>query len=170
MNMERIRIAKIINTHGIKGECKIIMFDDFETYCFECGKKLSLTNGKENIDVTPQRIRMHKGSPLVVFKEITNMSEAEAMKGYLIEMELDDLPEKSDGTYYNFELIGLNVVDQDGNSIGVVKSIEQTLANDIIRIERESMKDALVPYVSAFVLDIDMETEVMKINVIEGLL
>ena len=168
--MERIRIAKIINTHGIKGECKITMFDDFETKCFECGKPLSLTNGKVNVDVTPMRLRMHKGFPLVVFKEITNMSEAEKYKEYLIEMELDDLPEKNDGTYYHFELIGLEVVDQDGNKIGVVKNIEKTLANEIVRVEREDMKDALVPYVDAFILDIDMEKEIMQINVIEGLL
>lgn len=168
--MERIRIAKIINTHGIKGECKVTMFDDFETTCFECGKKLSLTNGKVNVDVTPLRLRMHKGFPLVVFKEITNMSEAEVYKDYLIEMELEDLPEKSDGTYYNFELIGLDVVDQNDNKIGTVKSIEKTLANDVIRVEREDMKDVLIPYVDAFILDIDMDNEVMKINVIEGLL
>ena len=98
------------------------------------------------------------------------MSEAEKFKEYLIEMELEDLPEKSDGTYYHFELIGLEVVDQDGNKIGVVKSIDKTLANEIVRVEREDMKDALIPYVDAFILDIDMETEIMKINVIEGLL
>ena len=170
IKMERIRIAKIINTHGIKGECKIQMFDDFEYNCFLCGKKLSLTNGKENVDVTPLRLREHKGFPLVVFQELTNMSEAEKYKNYLIEMELNDLPEKEDGSYYNFELIGLNVCDEDNNTLGIVKSIEKTKANDVIRVEREIGKDLLIPFVDAFVVDIDMDEEKMVIHVIEGLL
>ncbi len=169
--MERIRIAKIVNTHGIKGEVKVKMFDDFEINCFTCGKNVSFTNGKDNIDMTPTHVRMHKDIPLVTFKEITNMSEAEAYKNYLIEMELEDLPDKADGTYYNFELIGLEAVDQDGKEIGIVKAVEQSaVSNSVLRIEREVGADVLVPFVDAFILDIDMEKEVIMINVIEGLL
>lgn len=164
--MARIRFAKIINTHGIKGECKVALLDDFGKEILEEDIKVFASNKA----LTVSARRTHKGFELVTFKEITTMNDAELLKNQFLEIEEEDLCEKADGSYYNYELIGLDAVGENGDVLGKVSAIESTLANDVVRISRESSKDLLVPFVDAFVLDIDLDDNKMVIRVIEGLL
>ncbi|MBR3694446.1 MAG: 16S rRNA processing protein RimM [Erysipelotrichales bacterium] len=166
--MSKIRFARIINTHGIKGECKVVLLDDFGKEIFRPGVKLLAQPSMKPLTVVSTRT--HKGTELVTFKELPSLTEAEKLKGQYLEIDVEDLCDKADGSYYNFELVGLQAVDQDHNVLGVVKAIESTLANDVIRIEAEGRSDILVPLVDAFVLDIDLEENTMMIQVIEGLL
>lgn len=166
--MSRIRFAKIINTHGVKGECKIALLEDFESNLFREGIEVIVVPSQKKLTINTRRT--HKGFELVTFKEIEDMNSAELLKNEFLEMNEEDLCDKEDGSYYNFELINLKVVSEEGTSLGNIKAIEKTLANDVIRISREGAKDLLVPFVDAFVKDIDLDSETMVIHVIEGLL
>lgn len=165
--MEKIKIGKIINTHGIKGECKVDIYDDFDMECFM--GKLIITNGSEQQVLSTNSTRMHKGFLLIKFDEIDDMNKAEAIKNYEILVDEDLLPPAEDG-FYNYELIGMEVFNEDKQLLGKVKAIESTLAHDILRIQAVSGKDILVPMVSAFILDINLDDEYIQIKVIEGLI
>lgn len=165
--MSRIQFAKIINTHGIKGECKVALLDDFGNNIFQENQVLYAVPSMKKLTVSFRRT--HKGFELVTFKEIQNMNDAELLKGQYLEIEEEQLCDKEDGSYYNYELIGLEAYSQNGEVLGTITSIETTLANDIIRITPNEGKDILVPFVDAFVEDIDLDEKRIVIHVIEGL-
>lgn len=166
--MSRVRFAKILNTHGIKGECKIALLDDFGNNIFSKDIEVVAVPSQKKLTVAARRT--HKGFELVIFKEITDMNGAELLKNEFLEIEEENLCEKEDGSYYNYELIGLETVSEEGEHLGVISAIESTPANDVIRITRSKGRDLLVPFVDAFVMDIDLEENKMIIHVIEGLL
>lgn len=168
--MEKIRVGQIVNTHGIKGECKVKVLTDFADERFQPGQMLHLVNtqAKESLAITVQSARWHKDFLLVVFKEINDMTTAEKYKGFDLVIDRDEIEELDDG-FYAFELVGFQVQDETGRYLGDVKQIEETLANDVIRIGRNEKKDLLVPFVDAFVLDIDEEKKKITIQWMEGL-
>ena len=68
------------------------------------------------------------------------------------------------------DLLGLTVKDEEGNIIGTVLDVEETLgAQKNLRIRTEK-KEVLVPYVPAFVKEVNLESEIIVIHVVEGLL
>lgn len=169
--MEKIRVGQLINTHGIRGECKVKVHTDFADERFQAKQVLFLQKPNvrhEEVKVTVVSSRWHKDHLLVVFEEIVDMTSAERYKGFDILIDKDDIEELEEG-FYAYELIGFRVVDETGRALGIVKQIEETKANDVIRIERSGLRDLLVPFVDAFVLEIDEEERCMTIQWMEGL-
>ena len=149
--MEYIRIGRVINTHGIKGELKIRSESDFDEERYAQGSTVYILYEGKYIPFVCDTYRVHKGFPLVSFKEHKDIN----------------LVEK----YYVDDLIGMKVKDEEGRTIGEVTDVEETLgANLNLRIAREGQKDALVPYVPAFIRDVNDEENTIVIHVIEGLL
>lgn len=169
--MEYIEIGKIINTHGIKGEVKIESWSDFDELRYEKGNVVYIEHEGEFVPVRVKSYREHKGFPLVVFEGYENINLVEPFKNCIILMDADDRQELEDGEYYMDELIGLDVFDEDGKKLGVLVDMEPTNgAQNNLRIEMEDGKTFLVPYVDAFVKDIDMDENRMVIHFEEGLL
>ncbi|MBR0214384.1 MAG: PRC-barrel domain-containing protein, partial [Solobacterium sp.] len=82
-----------------------------------------------------------------------------------------DRPPLPEGQFYMPDLNGLEVQDEEGNVLGEVIDVEPTNgAQDNLRVEREDGTTFLVPYVPAFIVDVDIEAEVIVVHVIEGLL
>lgn len=171
--MEKIRVGQLINTHGIRGECKVKVYSDFVDERFQPNQTLYLYkkgigSQEQEVKVTVKSARWHQDRLLVVFEEIVDMTMAERYKGFDILIDRDEIEDLEEG-FYVFELIGYEVVDENDEFIGKVKAIEETGANDVIRIEREGKRDLLVPYVDAFVLEIEEETKKITIHWMEGL-
>ncbi|MBQ6221413.1 MAG: ribosome maturation factor RimM [Solobacterium sp.] len=169
--MEYIAIGKIVNTHGLKGELKIESWSDFDEIRYAKGSTVYIDYQDELIEVHPVSYRVHKGYALVAFEGLQDINLVEKYKTceiLIADSDRQDLPE---GEYYVDELIGMTVKDEEGNLIGTVIDVEETRgAQNNLRVEREGMKDALIPYVPEFITDIDDEKGVITVHVIEGLL
>ncbi len=169
--MEYIAIGKIVNTHGLKGELKIESWSDFDEVRYAAGSTVYIDYQGELIPVHPVSYRVHKGYALVAFEGLQDINLVEKYKTcemLIADSDRQDLPE---GEYYVDELIGMTVNDEEGNLIGTVIDVEETRgAQNNLRVEREGMKDALIPYVPEFITDIDDENGVITVHVIEGLL
>ena len=145
----QIEIGKIINTHGIKGELKIISSTDFEEERFAVGNTVNIQFGKELVPMEVASFRRHKGCLLVAFKDLLNINFVEKYKGCVISVDSDELQK----------------LDEDE----VVEIIE-TLAHDTLRVRNAEGKEVLIPYVDAFIVDVDVELKKIVVHVIEGLL
>ena len=169
--MEYIAIGKIVNTHGLKGELKIESWSDFDEIRYAKGSTVYIDYQDELIEVHPVSYRVHKGYALVAFEGLQDINLVEKYKTceiLIADSDRQDLPE---GEYYVDELIGMTVKDEEGSLIGTVIDVEETRgAQNNLRVEREGMKDALIPYVPEFITDIDDEKGVITVHVIEGLL
>jgi 16S rRNA processing protein RimM len=169
--MEYIRIGRVINTHGIKGELKIRSESDFDAERYEKGNTVYILYEGKYIPFVCDTYRVHKGFPLVSFQDHKDINLVEKYKNCPVFINAEDREELEDGRHYIDDLIGMQVKDEAGNAIGEVIDVEETLgANLNLRIQRKGAKDALVPYVPAFIKDVDDEKGIIVIHVIEGLL
>lgn len=159
-----VKIGTIINTHGLKGEMKILSSSDYEEVRFQVGSQVFVNYQNQELAFEIHSVRVHKGCYLITFKGYENINDIEKYKG--CELLAEGI---EDDQFYYYELIGCQV-RVDGEIIGEVSEIIETEAHDILRVKRENQKDALIPYVEAFIVEEDIENKLIDVKVIEGLL
>lgn len=129
-----VKVATIINTHGLKGECKCYLHTDDASNRFAKGKHLYLEDGQM---LVVQSFRMQKGFGYVKFEEIQSIDEAEKYKQKILWIKESELPELEEGHYYYFELMDCEVYNQEKEYLGKVLDILETGANLVLRIGDE---------------------------------
>ncbi|MGR6062865.1 ribosome maturation factor RimM [Bacillus velezensis] len=165
-------VGKIVNTHGIKGEVRVISKTDFAEERYKPGNTLYLfaEGAAEPIKVTVSAHRLHKQFHLLQFKEMPSLNEVEHLRNMVIKVPEEDLGELEEDEFYFHEIIGCEVVSEDGELIGTVKEILTPGANDVWVVARKGKKDALIPYIASVVKDININEKKIKIHLMEGLI
>ena len=139
--------------------------------CYKKGNILSLYNEKTNqrIEVTVNQYSSNKGFDYVSFKEFSTLETITPFIGWLIQADRDKLPPLENGYFYYQDLIGLNVYEKD-KLIGHVKDIEEYSASKTLRIELSNGKDLLLPFVEAFIENVDLENKRLHVRLIKGMI
>ncbi|MFD1735793.1 ribosome maturation factor RimM [Bacillus salitolerans] len=165
-------VGKIVNTQGIKGEVRVISTTDFPQQRYAKGNMLFIfTNQNEKpVPVKVASHRVHKNFDLLTFEGLHTINDVEKFKGSILKVPEEQLGELDEGEYYYHEIIGCQVISEDGLEIGKIKEIISTGANDVWVISREGEKDVLIPYIEDVVLQIDTEHKKIIIHPMEGLL
>jgi 16S rRNA processing protein RimM len=171
MNEPLHTVGEIVNTHGIRGELKVVPHTDFAEQRFAVGSKLVIvaSNGIKT-DVTIRTSRLHKKVYIISLKEFTNINEVEKFKGCLLKIEeryQDDLDEDE---YYYHEIIGCMAVTEEGEELGEIIEILSPGANDVWVIKRPKGKELLIPVINDVVIDVDVENKKVIVSLMEGLL
>ncbi|AOS67837.1 ribosome maturation factor RimM [Bacillus subtilis] len=172
MTKRWFNVGKIVNTHGIKGEVRVISKTDFAEERYKPGNTLYLfMDGRnEPVKVTVNTHRLHKQFHLLQFKERQNLNEVEELKNAIIKVPEEELGELNEGEFYFHEIIGCEVFTEEGELIGKVKEILTPGANDVWVIGRKGKKDALIPYIESVVKHIDVREKKIEIELMEGLI
>ena len=160
--MNLIYVGKIVNTHGIKGELRIISDFKYKDKVFFKGNKLYL--GKRKQKVLIDTYRKHKNYDMVKFDDINDINDAIIFKGDEVYVKREDLD--IDG-YVDEDIIGLKVYDEDrliGKVTNIIKNKQEIL------VIKNRNKNYLIPFVNEFIKSIDLDKKILNINVIEGLL
>lgn len=157
-----VYVGEIVNTHGIKGELRIISDFKYKEKVFINGNNLYL--GKRKQRVVIDSYRKHKNYDMVKFNDINDINDAIIFKGDEVYVKREDLI--IDG-YVDEDIIGLKVYDED-KLIGKVTSIIKNKQE--ILVVKNRNKNYLIPFVNEFIKNIDLDKKILSINVIEGLL
>ena len=163
--MEKIKIGKIVNTVGLKGEVKVYNYSD----SIEIYETIESIYVEDRLTVI-ENVRAQKNMVILKLEGADDRNAAEALRGKELYITEDDLPELPEGQYYVRDLIGMSVTEEDGNLLGHVTDVLQNTAQDIFEVESENGKQLLIPKVDQFVLDIDAEKREITIRLIEGML
>lgn len=161
-SMELVRIGKIVNTHGIKGELRILSDFEFKDKIFKKGIKVYI--GKNKKEFTINSYRFHKIFDMVTFEGYNNINDVENLKGDFVYVNESDL-NLNENEIIKSKLVGFDVII-DNENIGRITEIFQTRANDVIRVE----ENILIPYVDEFIEKIDKQNEKIYVKNIRGLL
>lgn len=161
---EMIEVMKIVNTHGVRGEVKAIYYADSPEF-FE---KVSLLFDEKGREYKISGIREHKGALLLNIEGVSDMTEAEKLKGRSLYARREDFPPLPEGEYYLTDLIGLKAV-AEGKEIGEAVDIIEK-AQNLLVIKKPDGKEALVPLCDAFIKKAALDEGKIYINAIEGLL
>ncbi len=127
-----IKVAQIINTHGLKGECKLYLVTDDPQHRFEKGRVLHLEDGRT---LTVVRYREQKDFGYCYFEGIDSIEKAEQLKTKNLFIAQDDLPELEEGQYYYHELMNCTVYNEEKENLGEVVDILETGANLVLRVK-----------------------------------
>lgn len=165
-------VGKIVNTHGVKGEVKVVSSTDFPEERYQKGNTLHLflPEKKEPIEVIIASHRTHKNFDLLTFEGYNDINQVEAFKEGILKVEENQLQSLEEGEYYYHEIIGCKVVTGDGTELGTVKEILSPGANDVWVVKGEKGKEHLIPFIEDVVKEVDLEKGLILIEPMEGLL
>lgn len=168
---EYLNVGKIVNTHGIRGEVRVISQTDFPEERYKKGAKLTLfKEGKNPIELTVTNHRKHKNFDLLTFEGYPNINDVEPFRDGILKVSEEDLTDLEENEFYYYEIIGLPVFDENGILLGTIKEIIQTGANDVWVIQRKGKKDLLIPYIESVVKKVDLDSEEIHVEIPEGLI
>ncbi len=170
MDNNFISIAKILNFHGIKGEAKV-GFSKGRERQIELLKKVYIKKDNEFVEYNVTSVRFHKHFAIIKFKELSTVNDVEEIKGLDIYLPREEIEKNLENDEYLIsDLIDMDVYDEDGCCIGKVTQIGENLANNILSIKDANGKEHLVPFVKELVPVVDLKSNKIVINNIEGLI
>lgn len=163
-----VEVGKVAGVHGVRGLVLLRIF--IETGGFSGkGEIILLNHAKTGISSYKlESAAPHKGKVLVRLFGVTDRDSAKKLVGRAVIVEKDNLPILDKGEYYEFELIGLEVFEKNGNCLGILESIIKTGANDVYEVKREK-DETLVPALPWVVLSVDLAAKKMVVDLPEGL-
>jgi len=168
--IDYLKVGKIVNTHALQGEVRVISNSDFKEERFKQGSELFIDYNDSYIPVEVKSHRINKNFDLLKFVDMYHINDVEKYKGCEILVDTANLSTLNDEEYYFYEIIGCLVITTDGTLLGEIIDILQTGANDVWVVKRKSEKDVLIPYIENVVKDVDIVNKTVTVELLEGLI
>ncbi len=162
--METIEFGKIVNTHGLKGEVKVYSYTDNEKKILKL-KKVYI-RGKE---YKVESMRLQKQMFLMKLQGIDDIDQTKFLMNEMCFREVEKNESNDDEGYFIKDLVGMEVIDEDGNTIGTLKEVFRTGANDVYEVVDSSNKSIYLPAIEKVIKNIDISTHKMTVRLMEGL-
>lgn len=156
-----IEIARILKPHGIRGDLKVRLFsDNFEAFAergFAYTKK-----GSDYQRTAYTAVRIDAPFIYVHFEGVDSRNDAETLSGSTLYLHREDLEAPGEGEHYIIDLIGLKVIDDEGNELGELKEVLQHGAADVYVVKGES--NFMFPALKRVVQSVDLEAGEIRVN------
>lgn len=170
--MTDIKIARIVNTFGVRGQIKVISETDFEEERFKVGQKLKVMKDDQIIaEVTVSSSQINKGTYSIGFDEYDNINQIEHFKDGWLVIDASEQKELPEDEFYQHQIVGLTVKTTDGRELGSIKEILALGSNDVWVVKRQEAKkrDILLPYIEEVVKSVNLETGEVLVELMDGL-
>ena len=169
--MEYLLVGTIVKTVGLKGEVKIYPSTHFRDSRFKVGNHLFLLDEDQQVAMTLTVKKHHKNGECdqVIFEEISSIEEAQVFVKRDLFVEKDRSFLKKD-TYFFDDLKDCTCYFDNGDLIGKVIKVEEFTSYATLRVDTGNKKTCLIPFVNAFIKDVNIEEKKIIVNFIEGLL
>lgn len=166
---EYLQIGEIVNTHGIKGEIKIIpltddpeRFEDLDWLYIDKKGKLD----RHNIE----SVKYLKNLVVLKLEGINTPEAGEALKGNFLLIDRKHAVQLPKDSYFICDLIGLQIEDNNGIVLGKLVNVLHTGSNDVYVARAENGREILIPALKSVVNEISLEMGLIKVTLPEGLL
>lgn len=153
-----VYIGKIVNTHGIKGELRLL--SDFERKNVVFRENFNIYIGNNYIKEVINSYRHHKIFDMITLKNYSNINDVLKYVGLPVYVKRSDL-NLGNGEYLMSDLINFNIVS-DKEILGKVKSIVYNKSN--ILLEISYTKNYYIPFVDSFIIKVDIENKCIYVN------
>lgn len=158
---EFLDCGQIVNTHGVHGEVRVVPWADSPEFLRRFSA-FYLDGGA----VPVISCRVYKGSVIVKLEGVDTVEQAMALKGKTVQIRREDarLPE---GTFFLADIIGLDVIDEDGRKLGILKEVLSPSVQRVYVVEGD--REIMIPAVPEFILETNIEGGYLKVRLIEGM-
>jgi 16S rRNA processing protein RimM len=149
-------VGQVVRPHGVRGELVVDVRTDEPELRFAVGSVLQ-TDPATAGPLTVEAVRPHQGRLLVTFDGIADRDLGDQLRGVLLCVDSETIPPPADPEeFHDHQLVGLRAVTADGEEIGQVMRIEHAPANELLVIKLIDGRTGLVPFVTAFVPEVDL--------------
>lgn len=154
-------LGKVVGVHGVKGWIKIESFTRPREGIFEYGSwNLGTKEGWKTVEVSSGR---PQGPGLVArLQGVSDRDQARSLIGAQIAISRDQLPPVDEDEVYWVDLEGCEVINRDGETLGIVSHLIETGANDVLVVRDGG--ERLIPYVGDFIDEVDLEAKVIRVD------
>ena len=168
--MEYLLVGTIVKTVGLKGEVRIYPSTHFRDSRFKVGNHVFLLdeNGEKYKSLTIKKHNKIGEMDQLIFEEISSIEEAQLFVRKDLFVEKDRSFLKKD-TYFFDDLVGCKTYFDRGDFIGEVIKVEEYNSYATLRVQTEQKKTVLIPFVNAFIKEVDIDEKIIVVNFIEGL-
>ncbi len=168
MNKEFIIIGKVVSTQGNKGEVNVLPLTD-SIDRFKNLDNVFLRSKKGQTILNVEKIRKRKDTVILKLKDIENIEEAKMIVGSFLEVERKNAVKLPKETYFIFEIIGLEVYDENNIFLGKVENVISTGSNDVYVVKSKDKEELFIPAIREVVKNVNLEKKRITIKMVDGL-
>ncbi|MBP8625521.1 MAG: 16S rRNA processing protein RimM [Syntrophorhabdaceae bacterium] len=159
--MKCVSVGRVTATHGLKGEVKFWYYNHERDGLYRYTSFL-IKQKDEWIELKPEHVRFQKDTFYIKFSGYDGLEKVTSFINKELFVREEDLPGLEPDEYYEYQLIGLDVINQTGRLLGKVDYIMHTRANDVMVVKGE--REILIPMVDIFISSIDIEHSIIKVE------
>ncbi len=164
-----LKVGVITTTHGVHGEVKVFPTTD-DARRFKRLKEVILDTGKERLNLEIEGVKFFKQLVILKFKGLDNINDVEKFRQKELYVSRQNAVRLSKNEYFIADLMGLKVLNEDGEEIGVLEEVLETGANDVYQIQMKDGRELLLPAIKQCVLDVNVEEGFIRVHILDGLL
>lgn len=157
-------VGKIVSTHGIKGELKIISNSQFKEQIFKVGSFIYFDKNKDKHLIKSYRV--HKNYDMILIDDYNNINDVLKFIGFSVYKKREDINLKEDEFFYD-DLIGFNV-SYNNQVIGKIVDYDDNTSNIVYKIAGQN--NFFIPFNGPFIDKIDFKNKIVYVVNIGGLL
>jgi 16S rRNA processing protein RimM len=163
----RVELGRIVKPHGLKGEMVVsgVRISPEELLKVKDVEAVGAAGARRPLTIVATRPFMQ--SVLVCFQGVGDVDEARLLHGQVIEVDPARLPPLGDGTVYLFQLIGLAVVTEDGESLGKVADVFETGATPILVVR--GSRERMIPMSPDMLVEVDTAGGRITVRLLPGM-
>ncbi|MCM1496945.1 MAG: ribosome maturation factor RimM [Clostridium sp.] len=168
MEENLLQIGVITSTHGIKGEVKVFPTTD-DNNRFKKLKECYIEYEGKMLPVMADGCRFFKNMVILRFEGIENINDVERYKKCKLFVDREHAVKLEADEYFIADLIGAEVVREDGSLLGRLTEILSTGANDVYVVNGTEGKEWLLPAIKDCILNVDMEAGRITVRLMKGM-
>ena len=163
-----LEIGQIVNSYGIKGFLKVVPFTD-DVHRYDDLATIYIEKNKRLKEMEIEEVKYHKNLVLLKLKGIDDINDTLEYKNCYIKISREDAVKLPEDTYFIVDLIGLEVITEEGDILGEITDVFPTGSNDVYVVKDNLGKQTLLPAIGEVVKNVDIENGKMIVHLLEGL-
>lgn len=160
-------VGRVARAHGNRGHVIVNLETDFPEERFKVGEVLLVGPREEAREI--QDVRFHQGRPVIALEGVESMNDAEGLAGAELKVPASAVPPLPEGVFYRHDLIGCEVRDGGGATIGRVTAVEGSLERSRLVVTGDR-GEVLIPLVADICVSVDPAAQLIVVHPPEGLL
>ncbi|MFQ5616148.1 MAG: ribosome maturation factor RimM [Anaerolineales bacterium] len=162
-----LAVGKLGRPHGVRGNIAVHILTGFPE---RLRPGVNVLVGPDHRVMRIRQAQRQNKTMRLAFDGVQNREQATELRNLMVFVRSTDVPPLPEGEYYHHQLIGLTVVADQGQELGQLAEIIETGANDVYLVRPPKGKDVLLPAIEEVILDVDLETGVLKVHLLPGLI
>ena len=165
-------LGQITRPHGVKGELRMRVLTDYPERISKL-QAIYTAADPEATNPTPhvvRHVRMHQDYALLTLSDVIDRNSADTLRNLFVLVDIREAVPLEDDEVYLFQLIGMSVITETGEVIGIITEVLETGANDVYVVASERYGEVLIPVTDDTILNTNTDLRQVTVRLPEGLL